>query len=123
MNPAAARAIAVFLMLWEPLTFAGELLSSLSSLEMRGVPAAAELTAHAAIAALCVAAGWALWGGNPGARKISGVAVSAGAAAEIQSLYWTWLPRNTMPGDKLPLAALIVAVAGILLLYLRRLPR
>jgi hypothetical protein len=117
------RLLAVLLFVWPPVTFATELSSSFSSLDMRGAPAIAELAAHALVGALSVAGGWGLWIGNPEGPKIATAAVGACAAVGIQSLYWTWLPRNTMPGDKLPLAALIVAVASAWLVYLRRLPR
>jgi hypothetical protein len=116
------RLLAVLLFAWAPLTFASEI-PSMPSLTMRGAPAQAELAAHGLVAVLSVAAAWALWVGNPEGVRIAAVAVAAVAAAAIQSLYWTWLPRNTMPGDKLPLAALIVAVASGWLVYLRRLPR
>jgi hypothetical protein len=117
------RLLALLLLIWPSLTFASELSSSFASLDMRGAPAIAELAAHAVVAALSVAAGWALWIGNPGAERLAALAVAACAAVAVQSLYWTRLPRNTMPGDKLPLAALVVAVAIGWLAHLRRLPR
>ncbi len=122
MTRVGTRVLGVLLFAWAPLTFASEI-PSVSSLTMRGTPALAELAAHALVAILSVTAGWALWVGNPESVRIAEVAVAAVAAAAVQSLYWTWLPRNTMPGDKLPLAALIVTVASGWLVYLRRLPR
>jgi hypothetical protein len=89
---------------------------------MRGTPAVVELAAHAFVAALGVAAGWSVWVANPAAGAIAGTAVIAWAIAAIQSLYWTALPHDTMPGDKPRLVALIVAVAVGSLVYLRKPP-
>lgn len=117
------RLLALLLFIWPAITFASELSSSFASLDMRGAPAIAELTAHAVVAVLSVAAGWALWIRSPGAARLAAAAVASCAAVAVQSLYWTRLPRHTMPGDKLPLAALVVAVAIGWLAHLRRLPR
>jgi hypothetical protein len=87
---------------------------------MRGPAGAAELLAHAVVTALAVAAEWGLWIGNPAAPALAVLAVGASAAISIQSLYWTWLPHNIMPGDRLPLAVLAVAHAACWTIYLRR---
>lgn len=117
------RLLALLLFIWPAVTFASELSSSFASLDMRGAPAITELTAHAVVAVLSVAASWALWIGSPGAARLAAAAVASSAAVAVQSLYWTRLPRQTMPGDKLPLAALVVAVTIGWLAHLRRLPR
>jgi hypothetical protein len=89
---------------------------------MRGVPAVLELSAHALVAVLSVTAAWALWIDRRAAGGIAIVAITACVAAGIQTLFWTRLPANTMPGDKLPLAALIVAVGAGCVLLLRNPP-
>jgi hypothetical protein len=94
--------------------------ASLGSLAMRGPAGAAELSAHAVVAALAVAAAWGLWIGNPAAPSLATFAVAASAATSVQSLYWTWLPHNIVPGDRLPLAVLAVAHAACWTIYLRR---
>jgi hypothetical protein len=108
-----------FLFVWEPRKFAGELAGSLGTIGMRGPAAVVELVAHAAVAAVAVAAAWALWIGNPRAPAIAVVALVASAAAAVQSLYWSSLPGQTMPGDHLPLALVAVAHAAGWIAYLR----
>jgi hypothetical protein len=111
--------LCAFLFVWEPRKLAGEIGASLDTLSMRGPAAVVELVAHAAVAALAMAAAWALWIGNPRAPAIAAAALAASAAAAVQSLYWSRLPGQTMPGDHLPLAILAVAHAAGWIAYLR----
>jgi hypothetical protein len=111
--------LCAFLFVWEPRKLAGEISASLGTMSMRGPGAVMELIAHAAVAALAVAAAWALWIGNPRAPAFAVVALVASAAAAVQSLYWSSLPGQTMPGDHLPLALLAVAHAAGWIAYLR----
>lgn len=108
------------LLLWRPLDFAIELPSTLSSLGMRGAPAAIELLFHGGVAALAVAAVRALSNAMPSGLWLARAALAGSAVATVQSFYWSVLPHQTMPGDKLPLATLGVVVAGGWLVYLRR---
>jgi hypothetical protein len=108
------------LMVWQPLTFAVEASSSLTSLGMRGASGAVELSIHGAVAALSVAAGWALWQSGPSGPKLARVAIVAAALVSVQSLYATVLPSNVFPSDRLPLALLTVAHAAAWLAYLWR---
>jgi hypothetical protein len=112
--------LTIVLYIWQPVTFAGELLLSLGSLGMRGAPAVIELLAHAGSAGLSVAASRALTNENPAGPWMAAVALTVAAILGVQSLYWSSLPHNTMPGDKLPLAALTVAHSAAWLIYLRR---
>jgi hypothetical protein len=108
------------LLAWWPLGFANEVGVTLPSIGMRGAPGAIELIAHAAVAALSVAACRALWTAAPAGRTLAAVALVASALASVQSLYWSVLPHQTKPGDELPLAFLAVAHAGAWLVYLSR---
>jgi hypothetical protein len=56
----------------------------------------------------------------PSALWLARAALAGSAVATVQSFYWSVLPHQTMPSDKLPLATLGVAVAGSWLVYLRR---
>ena len=112
--------LTIVLYIWQPVTFAGELLLSLGSLGMRGAPAVIELLAHGGSAGLSVAASRALTNENPGGPSMAAVALTVAAILGVQSLYWSSLPHNTMPGDKLPLAVLTVAHSAVWLIYLRR---
>ena len=108
------------LLVWQPLSFAVEASTVLPTLGMRGLPGMLELGAHGIVAALSVAAGWAMWQASPAGPMLARVAVIAAAAGGVQSLYWSVLPSNVFPSDRLPLAGAIVIHAAIWLLYLQR---
>jgi hypothetical protein len=112
--------LCAYLAVWRPLSFAAEVTATLGTLGMRGPAGATELIAHAVVVAFAVAAGWGLWVGNPGAPAMAEIAVGLCAAASIQSLYWTRLPHDVVPGDRLPLAILAIAHATGWMIYLRK---
>jgi len=114
------RLLRLVLNVWQPATFAAELLMSIGSLGMRGAPAIIELFAHGASAALSVAASMALANDNPAGPSMAGAALVTAAILGVQSLYWSSLPHHTMPGDKLPLAIVTVAFSAAWLIYLWR---
>jgi hypothetical protein len=109
-----------YLGVWQPLTLAAQVSATLGTLGMRGPVGVAELSAHAAVTAFAVAAGWGLLVGNPKAPVFAEIALAACALASVQSLYWTRLPANTMPGDRLPLAIVAIAHAAGWITYLRK---
>jgi len=106
------------LLVWRPLDFVIEVSSTLPSIGQRGILGIGELLFHAAAAALSVAAVRALANALPSALLLARAALVASAAATVQSFYWSVLPHQTMPGDRLPLAALGVVVAGAWLIWL-----
>jgi hypothetical protein len=112
--------LCAFLLVWEPLRFAGEMTGSIGTLGMRGLPGVLELAAHATVAVLSIAAAWGLWILNPQSPALAAIAVGASAAITIQSLYWTRLPGNTAPGERLPLSILAIAHAAGWIAYLRK---
>jgi hypothetical protein len=112
--------LSVILFVWEPQRFAGDLLGSMGTLAMRGAPGVVELAAHAATAMVAVAAGWGLWVRNPRAPMLASIVVAASAVATIQSLYWTYLPGNAVPGERLPLSIAAIAHAAGWIAYLRK---
>jgi hypothetical protein len=114
--------LGAFLLLWRPVNFAFEFPSALPSIGQRGLAGAVELFLHGVVAALAVAAVWALSAGMPSARGLSAVALVASALATVQSHYWSVLPHQTMPGDRLLLVALPGVVAVAWLVYLSRSP-
>jgi hypothetical protein len=79
-----------------------------------------ELVAHGVLTAFAVAAGWGLWVGNPAAPALAQIAIACVAAESVQSLYWTRLPHDVMPGDRLPLAVTAIAHATGWIVYLRK---
>jgi hypothetical protein len=122
MHRGWALLLCVYLLGWVPLNFANELFGSVGSLDMRGWRGTIELAAHAVVTMMCAAAGWSLRTGAPAGRTLAIAAVLASAFAAVQSLYWTVLPRNLAPGDRLPLAALATAHASFWLFMLTRRP-
>lgn len=108
------------LLVWRPLDLALTLPLALPSLGMRGGLGIVELAFHAAVAALAVAAVQALWSGLPSAPRLATAALVASAGATVQSLYWSVLPHQTVPSDRLPLASIAVALAAVWLVYLAR---
>ena len=112
--------LCAYLLVWQPMSFAAEVTATLQTLGMRGPVAVLELLAHAAVVAFAVAAGWGLRIGNPSAPGMAEIALVFCAAASVQSLYWTRLPHDVIPGDRLPLAVLAMAHATGWIMYLRK---
>jgi len=108
------------LILWRPFDFVFELLQSLPSLGMRGAYGAIELVFHGLVAAISVAAVRALSSRLAVAPALAAVALISSAVATVQTLYWTALPHQTIPGTEALLSAIAVAHAGIWLIYLKR---
>ncbi|MEN3340529.1 MAG: hypothetical protein V7647_4205 [Acidobacteriota bacterium] len=104
--------LCVFLFAWEPLRVAGDFTGAIGTMGMRGALGGIELAAHAAVAMIAVAAGWGLWIGNPRSPALAVVALAASAGVTIQSLYWSRLPGNAVPGERLPLVLLALAHAA-----------
>src|SRR5262245_4369571 len=88
--------LCVYLLVWQPMSFASEVTATLDTLAMRGPASVLELCAHAAVVAFAVAAGWGLWIGNPVAPRMAQIALGFCATASVQSLYWTRLPHDVL---------------------------
>jgi hypothetical protein len=108
------------LILWRPLDYIVVLPQSLPTMGMRGAPGVIELLVHGLVAALSVAAAQALWNEQPSGPRLAAAALIGSAAATVQSLYWTYLPRQTVPGSERPIAAIAIALAAVWLVYLKR---
>lgn len=118
--PGWLRLLCAWLLLWEPLRVATELAGSMATLRMRGAAGVAELGAHAAVAAVGVAGAWALWNRNPVGPWLASVAVAASAAVTVQSGYWSYLPVDAAPGERVPRSVLAIAHAAGWMTYLRK---
>ena len=112
-------ALAMFLFAWEPFRVATEFTSASGTIGARGAGAIVELCAHAVVAAICVAAGWALWMGSPHAPELATAGLVLSACTSVQSMYWSALPHQTMPGEQLPASVLALAHAAGWIAYLR----
>ena len=115
-----ALLLCAYLLGWVPLNFAGELFATVPSLQMRGAPALLELAFHGAVAMLCATAGWMLWVRAPPGPAIAAVAVAMAALVSLQSLFLTVLPRNTAPGERLPIASIVFAHTTFWLIMIHR---
>ena len=105
------RAVALLLLLWEPLNFAVEALNVLPTIAHRGWLPALELAAHALVAALAASAGLALLNRTPSARTLALLAIAAALVRTLQSIYASTLPSQTPPGQEPLLAAVAVTIA------------
>jgi len=112
--------LCVVLLLWRPLDYMFELPQSLPTMGMRGVPGAIELLVHGIVAVLAVAAAQALWNERRSGPSLAAVALIGSAAATVQTVYWTALPHQTVPGSEAVISALAIGHAAIWLLYLSR---
>lgn len=92
----------------------------LGTLRARGAAAAIELTLHAVVAVVSAAAARALWDQAPAASRLATVAILAVAIRSVQSLYWSVLPSNVVPGSAPLIAAITLVVAGLALAVLLR---
>lgn len=114
------RVLAIVLALWQPLAFASIAGPSWSSLGFRGILAIVELGVAACVAAISMAAAWALWTNAPAAVPFARVALVSAAARSVQSLYWSRLPVDVVPGSARILAAAAIAHTVFWLWYLSR---
>ena len=119
MSHGAVWLLGATLLVWRPLDFAIECPSTLPSLGQRGAAGVVEILVHGAVAALAVAAVRALSNAMPSGLLLASAALVASAAATVQSFYWSVLPHQTMPGDRLLLAATGIVMAALWLVYLR----
>lgn len=112
--------LAGVLVLWHPLGFAATAGRSLQSLGFRGVGAAIELAIAGLVAAVSLAAASALWSRAPHGASLARLALVLAAARSVQSLYWTYLPSDVVPGTERLLAVIIVTHAALWLVYVSR---
>lgn len=110
------------LLVWQPLNFAAEATAAFSTLGMRGIRGVVELSVHGLVAATSAAAGMALFQRSPAGPVLATVALVGIAITSVQGLYWTVLPNNTFPSDRLPIAAatMLHSAAWVVALYRTR---
>ena len=88
------------LLLFEPLNFAVKALTVVPTIVYRGWLPAIELTLYGCVAAVNAAAGLSLLNGTPAAYRLATIAVLAACARTIQSVSFTSLPNETVPGQE-----------------------
>ena len=115
LGAAARTLLALALLAWEPLNFALRASIVLPTLVYRGWLSGFELVLHALVAALNAAAGLALLNASPASHRLATVAVLAACARTIQSVSFSTLPNETVPGQEpyVIIAALVFAILAL----------
>ncbi len=109
------QTLAVLLLAWEPLNFALRALTVLPTIVYRGWLSGVELLLHALVAAVNAAAGMSLLNRTPSSHRLATVAVLAACARTIQSVSFSTLPNETVPGQEpyVIVAALTAAIVAL----------
>lgn len=107
--PLLARFLALFLVIWEPVSFALVAASALDRLIDHGGPALLLLALRVAIASLGIVAGRALWTGQRVAPALGQVWALLHAAGVSLTFHTPYFPSNRPPGLKRMSLAAIVA--------------
>jgi hypothetical protein len=110
--------LALVLVLWQPVSFAYVASVAIPSLAFRGWLAVVELIAAGAIAAVSAAAAWSLMMRQPHGVPLARLALVLSAARGVQSVYWTVLPSNVVPGTEAFYAIAFVGFSAVWLIYL-----
>lgn len=121
--PLAARFLALFLLIWEPLGFAFAAASALDRLMAYGAPALLLLAFRVGVTALGIVAGRALWAGRYGAPALGQWWALLHAAAVSLTFHTPYFPGNRPPSLKRVTLAAIVAWDVAWAAYLRWSPR
>ena len=113
MVPLLRVLLCLYLLFWEPLNVATELLQAWPTLDARGGWAVAELIFHGVVATLAVAGGIALWIRSPHGPILAMLGLYASLGRSMQVARYSWLPHNLTPGMADVLA--FVSVGHVLL--------
>jgi hypothetical protein len=114
------RLLAAVLAVWQVGGFTFTASRALPSLGFRGWIAIVELLVAGLVAALSLAAAWSLWSQAPAAVALTRIALVLATLRGVQSLYWTYLPSDVVPGTETTLAAALIVHAALWLWYLAR---
>ena len=114
------RFVVTLLLLLEPARFALEASRVLSTIAYRGTPATIELGSHGIVAVVCAGAALAFWNGAPDAARVVTFAAVLAVTRAVQSVYWSFLPDDTRPGDEVYVALIALVIGGIVMLLARR---
>jgi hypothetical protein len=79
-----------------------------------------ELGVHALVAMFSAAAGRMLMIGSSAAIRMASAAILASGTVAVQSIYWSVLPRDVVPGTRGTLAAFWIVITLALLAMVHR---
>lgn len=114
------RAIAAFLVGWEPLALALVASSALERLLDYGAPAIALLAYRMLVTGVGLAAGRALWAGRRGGVRLARAWAVAAAVGAVMTFATPYFPSNRVPGTKGPTLAAILTFDAAVFAYLTR---
>ena len=114
------RHLIALLLFLEPLHFAAEALRVLPTLPYRGAVAVFELVVHGLFAAIAAGGAAALLNGAPAAPRVATIAVILSVGRVLQSLFWSVLPGDTVPGEAAYSATVAVLVGLLMIVGINR---
>jgi|SRR5687767_9372588 len=112
--------LVALLLLFEPMHFALEAMRVLPTIAYRGPVAIVELVTHALVAALATGGALALINHSPVATRVATAAIVASGVRVLQSLYWTALPSDTIPGQHAVSATVAIVFGTVSVWAVRR---
>jgi len=118
INGITLSVVAVGLAVYQPLGLAGDLPDVINALPIRGLGLAAGMVGRVLVAALCAAAGLALFNRRPIAPPLARAAVVLSGAADLMRYSTHIFPSNRPPGSAPIFVATSVALHGATLTYL-----
>jgi hypothetical protein len=123
-NPAPpaypALALAVLLLVWQPLSLANTMSGLVDELSARGAGLGFILLLRLLAAGLGIAAGLALFQLKPGAVSIAKASLIVSAAIDVLVYVTPWSPNNRPPGDATIILGVSLIYYGAWFAYLVR---
>lgn len=115
-----ALALAVLLLVWQPLSLATTMSGLVDELSSRGAGLGFILLARLFAAGLGIAGGLALFQVKPGAVALAKASLVVSAAVDVLVYVTPWSPNNRPPGDATIILALSLAYYAAWFAYLWR---
>lgn len=108
------------LLIYQPLNLAASAATALNSLPTRGPKVLVAIAVRVVGAAVAVAAGLALTNWQPGAARLTQIALAVSAACDVFIYVTPFFPNNRPPGDTPLYVAATIAFHGVWIVYLAR---
>ncbi|MGE3840113.1 MAG: hypothetical protein AB7I50_00855 [Vicinamibacterales bacterium] len=122
-RPLGAAGLALFLVVWDPLSFAATAAGAVSRLLLFGPPALALLAFRALVVGWGLAAGLALWQGAAHAIWMSRWWVVGRATGLVLTFLTPYFPSNQLARFKLPTLLVLLCLHALVWCWLRWSPR
>jgi hypothetical protein len=112
--------LCVLLIAWQPVSVGLSASRALDSIALGGLPLAFVLTLRLLVAAVGMAAGFALFGLRAGALTLAKVALVVSAATDLFVYLTPYIPSNRAPGETPVFVAASLTYHALWLVYLLR---